>query len=125
MDKKEKIDFDKGLKLIAKSSVIVFIGVFLSKVFAYLYRIIIARHYGPEIYGLFALSMMVAGWFAGFAGLGLNQGLLRYISVYRGTKKPSKASYLFSRSIKTLITTGILSGILVFIFAEFIAMEIE
>ena len=65
----------------------VFIGMFLSKIFVYLYRIIIARHYGSEVYGLFALSIMVIGWFRLVSGLGLKQGLLRYISLFRGKKE--------------------------------------
>ena len=59
-------EINSGLKLIAKSSAIMFIGIFLSKVLTYLYRIIIARNYSPEIYGLFSLSIMIAGWFVVF-----------------------------------------------------------
>ena len=54
-------EFDSNLKLIAKSSVIVFAGIFLSKIFTYLYRIIIAREFGPEAYGLFSLALVISG----------------------------------------------------------------
>ena len=54
---------DKSLKLLVKTSVIVFIGIALSKILTYGYRVIIARHYGPEVYGLFSLSLMIVGWF--------------------------------------------------------------
>ena len=57
---KTQKEIDKGLKLIAKSSVIIFIGLIFSKIFTYAYRIIIARHFGPETYGLFSLAMIVS-----------------------------------------------------------------
>jgi O-antigen/teichoic acid export membrane protein len=113
-----------GLKLIAKSSAIVFIGSLLSKLFFYIYRIMIARHYEPKVYGLFALSIMVIGWFRVFSGLGLKQGLLRSISLARGRKEKNKIQYLFTKSFLILIFTSILAGILLFFASEFIALKL-
>ena len=121
---KEEETVNKGLKLIAKSSVIIFIGVFLAKIFVYIYRVIIARHYGPEIYGLFALSIMVIGWFRTVFGLGIKQGLLRHISLFRGKKEKEKIQHLLRISFFVLICTSILAGILLFFFSELIALEI-
>src|SRR3989344_6631458 len=75
----ENAEFDKDLKLIAKSSVVVFLGILLSKVFTYVYRIIIAREFSPADYGLFTISAMITGWFIALSNVGLNHGLARYI----------------------------------------------
>ncbi len=115
---------NRGLKLIAKSSVIVFIGLFSSKIFVYIYRIIIARRFGPEVYGLFALSIMVIGWFRVVSDLGIKQGLLRYVSLFRGKKEKGKIQHLLRISFFVLICTSILAGILLFFFSKFIALEI-
>ncbi len=124
MDVNEEETINRGLKLIAKSSMIIFIGIFLSKLFLYAYRIIIARHYGPEVYGLFALSIMLIGWFRIVAGLGIKEGLVRYISLFRGKKQEKKIPPLFKRSFSLLVLTSVLAGILLFFLSSFIALEI-
>ena len=83
---KETEAVNKNLSLLAKSSVIVFGGLFLSKVFTYLYRIIIARYYGPEVYGVFALAVMIVTLFVAFSSMGFGNGLIRFISFYRSKK---------------------------------------
>ena len=85
--KNEQKEIDKDLKLLAKSSIVIFAGIFFAKIFTYLYRIIIARNFGPEVYGLFSLAIMILGFFVAFSSLGLSEGLLRYISFYRGKKQ--------------------------------------
>ncbi len=120
----EETEIHHGLKLLAKSSFIVFIGLLLSKIFLYLYRIIIARHYGAEVYGLFALSIMILGWFRIFSGVGLKQGLLRYISLFRGENKEQNIPPLIRISFIILIITSIIAGVLLFFYSEFIALRI-
>ena len=98
MKSSEQSKLDYSLSLIMKSSMIVFIGLLLSKIFTYLYRIIIARYFGPEVYGIFSLAFMVVGWFVAFFSFGLSEGLLRYIPFYRGKKEKSKINYIFKFS---------------------------
>ncbi len=117
-------ELQKSLKLIAKSSIIVFIGIFLSKIFAYLYRIVIARHFGPEGYGLFSLAIVIVGWFTTIAALGINQGIARYIPYYRGKKEENKINYLFRFSLIISCILGILGGIILFFTADFISVSI-
>ena len=121
---KDGEEINKELKLIAKLSLVIFIGIFLSKLLTYVYRIIIARHFGPEIYGLFSLAIMISGWFIIFSSLGLAEGLLRYIPWYRGEKKYNKIKYILKLSITITFVTGIISGFLLFILAEFISLKL-
>ena len=117
-------EFDSNLKLIAKSSVIVFAGIFLSKIFTYLYRIIIAREFGPEAYGLFSLALVISGWFIVFASLGLNQGLLRYIPLFRGKKDTPNIQHIFKTSFFISLVSGILLGVILFLSSSFISISI-
>ncbi|MBU4116801.1 MAG: oligosaccharide flippase family protein, partial [Nanoarchaeota archaeon] len=114
---------NKGLKLLVKSSFIVFIGLFLSKVLTYVYRIIIARYFGPEVYGLFSLTMMVLGWFVAISSLGLVDGLGRFIALYRGKKEYNKIKYLLSISAIILFFSSIIAAIILFFSAEFISIN--
>lgn len=120
----EQKKIDSNLKLIVKSSFIIFIGLFLSKIFTYLYRIIIARNFGPEVYGLFSIAIMILGWFVLFGSLGFSEGLIRYLSWYRGKKDYKRIKYLFNITILINLFIGIISAIILYSFSEFIAINI-
>lgn len=113
-----------SLKILVKSSVWVFIGIFLSKILGYAYRIVVARYYGPEVYGLLALSLTILGWFTLFSLLGLDAGILRYLSLYSEKKDRTKAAYIVKYSLSLLLVTGIAAGILLFLFSDLIAEKI-
>lgn len=117
-------ELDRGLKLIAKSSMIVFIGVVISKIFTYLYRVVVARYFGPEIYGLFSLALIILNFFIAFSFLGLSEGIVRYISFYRGKKENNKIKYLFRISVKILLVSSVLFSLLLFFTAKFISINI-
>jgi O-antigen/teichoic acid export membrane protein len=121
---KERDSINKGLKFIVKSSLIVFIGVFLSKLLTYVYRIIIARHFGPEIYGLYSLASIVLGLFVVFSSIGLTDGLMRFVSFYRGKKQTDKIRYLLKTiTIILFISSTIFAGLL-FLLSEFISINL-
>lgn len=114
---------NKSLSLLVKSSFFVFVGLVLSKLLTYVYRVIIARYYGVEIYGVFSLSLVVAGWFIAFATLGLSEGCLRYFTLYREKKNLKASRYLMKLSLKFLLGSSIVAGILLFFFSETIAIK--
>jgi len=126
MAKKEKkeLRLDQSLKLLVKSSAVVFIAVILSKLFTYLYRIIIARHFGPEAYGLFTLALMVVGWFALFSTVGLTQGILRYLSIYRGKNDLEGIRVIFRKTSQVLLISGVITGFVMFFLSEVISIGI-
>ena len=121
MPKKNNKEVSGSLNALAKTSVIVFIGLILSKVLSYFYRFIAARAYGPDAYGLFSLALVISGWFIAVATLGLSDGLLRYISLYRGKNNQKKINYLFKFSIVILSATSIIAGILMFVSAGWVS----
>jgi len=123
-NKLDKSDTENNLKLLAKTSIIVLIGVFFSKILGYAYRVIIARYYGPEGYGLFSLATIILGVIITFSLLGLTSGLARFIPQYRGKKESNKISYLFRLTNKILFIISLISAILLFFLSDFIAINI-
>jgi O-antigen/teichoic acid export membrane protein len=113
---------ESALKAIVKSSFFVFIFLILSKFVTYFYRIIVARHFGPEVYGSLSLAMMISGLFILFSVMGLDEGILRYISFYRGKKEKRKIKIIFNFTYKFVISLSVISGLIMFIFSEFIAI---
>lgn len=117
-------ELSKNLKLIAKSSFFVFIGIALSKVFTYLYKIIIARNFGVEAFGLFSLALAIIIFFNSVGTFGFSEGIIRYVSLYRAKNQLKKARYLFRFSLKTLLVSSIVIFILIFCFSEYISINI-
>lgn len=122
--KGENTRVDNSLKLIAKTSAYVLIGLFLSKLLTYVYRIIVARSFGPEVYGLLSLATMILGFFVAIASLGLTDGVLRYVSIYRGKKESSKIYYTLKISILVLFFSGLISAAILFFSSGFISEKI-
>ncbi len=123
MDKNNK-ELDNSLKLIVRTSFIVFIGIFLSKILSYVYRIIIARYFGPEIYGIFSLALIILGWAIAFSSLGLTDGLVRFIPFYRGKKEFNKIRYLIKFVITLTLISSIICSFILFILSDSIALSI-
>ncbi|MFH1452223.1 MAG: flippase [archaeon] len=122
-DKSLNNNFEHSLKFLVKTSFIVFIGVFLSKILGYVYRIIIARYYGPEAYGLFSLAIMILGWVIAICSFGLVDGLYRFVPQYRGKKEYRYVSYLFRFTNRILLVSSIVSAILLFFLSDFISIN--
>jgi len=116
-------EIDRSLKLIIKSSFFIFFMVILSKILTYVYRIVIARQFGPEIYGLFSLSIIIFLWFVTFASLGLFDGILRFVALYRGTKDVERIKHVTKFSLGFLLILGILAGAILFLSSEFISVK--
>lgn len=111
------------LNTFVKTSIFVFFTIILSKLFTYAYKIIIARQFGPSIYGSFSLAIIVLGFFTALASLGLPDGVLRYISYYLGKKDNPRIKYFTSFSLRCMILSGLVIGFLLFFLADFIALN--
>ena len=117
-----KLNFE--LKLLAKSSVIVFIAMIFSKLASFIYRVVIANYLGSEIYGIFSLSLMIIVFFIYLSSLGLQEGLARYIPFYRGKHQVEKIKYIFQYSLKIVFFTTILTSFLLFFSSDIISVKI-
>ncbi|PIN89496.1 hypothetical protein COU57_05870 [Candidatus Pacearchaeota archaeon CG10_big_fil_rev_8_21_14_0_10_32_14] len=117
-------DIDQSLKLVARSSIIIFAGIIISKILTYIYRIIIARQFGPEIYGVFSLILMMIGFLTPFINLGLNEGLLRFIPQWRGKNETKKIEYATSFSTKFILLNSIIISGILFLLADFISITL-
>ncbi|MCD4666955.1 flippase [archaeon] len=102
---------DKSLRTLTKGAGIFFVGIFLSKILTFLYRIIVAR-LGTEQYGLLSLGLAITGILSIIALCGMDRGVLRYVSYYRG--KDDKSSIKGTIVQSSIITFG-LSLIIFFI----------
>ena len=113
-----------SLKNIAKGASLILVGMFISKLIGYVYRLIIARFLGPDQYGLFTLSLAILGVLSMFATLGLPQGTLRFVSYYLGKKNYKKINSVILFTFKLIIPISIFFAIIVFLLSNIIAVSI-
>jgi len=121
---RESKELNISLKLLAKTSLIVFIGVILSKILSYFYRVIVARYLGAEIYGLYSLGLMITALFIAVSSLGILYGTLRYIPLYRGKEEWNKVKHIFKITTTILFFSSFIAGAILFFLSEPISINI-
>ena len=114
---------EESLRSIAKVAGIIFIGVFISKILAYLYRIVVAR-LGAEQYGFISIGIAILGVFVTISLLGMNEGVIRYVSYFKGKDERAKIKGVLSTALKLTTILGIVLSILLFIFSDLVAVRI-
>ena len=114
-------ELDNSLKAVAKGTGIGILGIALSKVFGYIYRIIIAR-IGAEQYGLVSMGIAVYALLTTIAILGMGYGVLRFVSYYRRNNESDKIKGVIFSSLNFVIPTGFILAILLFLFSKQIAI---
>ena len=107
---------------IATGTGIVFIGIIISKILSYLYRLVIAR-IGANEYGLFSLGLGVTGIISSIALFGLHRGVLRYVSYYRGKEDFSKIKGVISSALKISFIASFVLGLALFLLSDFISVK--
>lgn len=114
---------DESLRIIASGGGLMFIGMILSKILGYLYRIIVAR-IGTAEYGLLSVALAVYSIFVVMALLGMDQGLLRYVSYFRGTGDEQKTKGVIKSTFKITTTISLILAVLLFLFAKWISINV-
>jgi len=121
MSKKET---SNSLRLLVKTSIVIFFTVIISKLFSYLYKVVIARSFGPELYGTYSIAIIVLGLFASIAMLGFPEGITRFVSYYRGKKQESKIKHTIRFSLLVLVLCSIIAGLILFLSSRVISIDL-
>ena len=94
-------------KSIVKNSFWSFSATFINRMGSLIFTIILARFLMPEKYGIYSIVMSVAMILFTFSDLGVNQTLVRYVSLVFSSNKPKGASYYFYLlKLKFILTSG-------------------
>ena len=101
---------------LVNGTVLILGGVFLSRIFGFLYRFLLARYLGPDRYGLFSLGIMTTGILSIFTLFGLHEGTKRFIVMYREQRRPDKLKGLVLVSTLTVVS---LSALIYLLFHSF------
>lgn len=107
---------DDSLVKIAKGAGIVFIGSFFAKLLGYFYVLILAR-LGSYKYGLLNIGFGMFSFVGIISLLGLNLGVLRYVSFYKAKGDKNKIKGAIISALRISLPLSLLLSSLVFIFA--------
>ena len=111
----------KNKGAIAKGAAIGIVFSSLCFVLAFFFKLLAARYYGPEDFGVFALTQTILGLLVSVGGLGIAEGIGRYIPYYQAKKDPSLGSYVrFIFSLPLLFSLFL--GLLLFFGADLVTL---
>ena len=113
----------ESLKTIAKGASLVFIGIFVSKLLSYLYRMIIAR-IGSDNYGLLSLGLAVFGILTTISLAGVGTGVTRYFSFYQAKNDLSKLKGVIFSSLKISLPIAVILSLILFFFSKEISLSL-
>lgn len=120
MPKEEYLDI--SLRKIAKGAGIGFIGTFIGMAFGYLSRMIIARFLGASDYGLISLGFAVMSIGATLSLVGLQAGIQRYVSLYKGVGDKRRIKGTILGAIKISFPLSLLITFILFLGADWISI---
>ncbi|MBN1896573.1 MAG: oligosaccharide flippase family protein [Candidatus Aenigmarchaeota archaeon] len=113
-----------SVKTLAKGAGIVLAGLILSKIFTLIYRVFIAQFYGPTDYGIFSLGIAVLSLFAMTSLIGLQSGVVRFVSHYRSKKDNERVKGTIISSLKITLPLSIAMSIILALLSEFIGLTV-
>lgn len=98
---------------LAKGAGITFLGMAASKALSFLYRILVGREMGPELYGLLTLGIASFMLAQNLANLSVNEAITRYVP-----EDYSRTSFFLFSALKISLPFSIVSSLLLFLFAD-------
>ncbi len=116
------IEKESNQKIILSEAFLSFSGMSLGSVFRYMFSIIMARFLGAQMLGLYSLGNAITRIAEILALLGLDNGVLRFVS--RDTKDKVNVDRSIYTSLKIGLISSILIAVLLFLSAEKIVNEI-
>ena len=112
------------IKKIAKGAALVLTSMIIGKLFSYLYIILVANKLGSHDYGVLSLGFAIFSLASAFSLLGLDEGIIRFVSFFKGKNDLSSLKGTILISLKTVLNTSIFFSILLIVFSDFISNTI-
>ncbi len=110
---------EKSMNIIAKGAIIFLIGAIIGKMLSFVYRIILSRM-GEQTYGEISIALALLSILSVIAILGLDTGIVRYLSQYNKDKNKEAMKGTIIFSTKTILLLSTTFGILLFLLSDWI-----
>ena len=119
----EESYLNESLRKIAKGAGFVLIGTLIGRAFGYGSRLIIAR-LGADDYGLVALGFAVMSIATILSLVGMQQGITRYVSFYKGKEDKGRIKGTIISALKITLPLSLISAFILFWHASWISIHV-
>ena len=114
-----------SLKAIFKGGVITLFGTAAGYLLNFVFKVIAARHFGPEQYGRFSLALAVVVIASSISGMGMFQSVARFIPFFRKRNEPEKIFYTVNFGVKLSLITSLIIGCLLLVNSGWISKQLN
>ena len=114
---------NESLRKIVKGAGFVLLGTIIGRAFGYGSRLIIAR-LGASDYGLVALGFAVMSIAATLSMVGMTQGVIRYVSLYKGKEDKGRIKGTIISALKITLPLSFISAFILFWYASWISIHV-
>lgn len=112
------------VSLIAKGAGIVFVGTVVSGGLRYLFQVIVARHIGVDLFGLFSLGLAIFSIAQAMTSLGMGRGVVRYVALYQGKGDLRRVKGTIYFAVALSLGGSILASLLLITISETLAIYV-
>ena len=120
----EKLEHARMVRGIAKGAGIVFFSIILSRIFGFIIRALIGRHFGPETYGLLSTTLTIFTILYTISMMGFKSSLSRQISYYYHNGHLDRLKFLVVSALCVSSAIALLLGLGLFSFSESLASNL-
>jgi O-antigen/teichoic acid export membrane protein len=121
---KNKLSNDIHLTELLKGSSIAFIFKIIGMILGYIFTLLIAKWYGAETMGLYALSLTMLNIFVTIGLFGFDNSLVKFVADYNSNHKGELVKEVYYKSLIVTTTVSLILVYILFINADFFAKNI-
>jgi len=118
---KSKLAKDKHFSDLLKGSSISFIFKIIGMGLGYIFTLLVARWYGAETMGLYALSMTMLNIFVTLGVFGFDNALVKFVAEYNSQAKPYLVKEIYKKVLYIVVPVGVLLSAILYFGADFFA----
>lgn len=118
------MDSQKILNMVAKGGIIAFAGIFVSKAFTYLYRIVVAQGAGADAYGQLWLAVAVMNIGTTLGLLALDEGVNKFVAQYMARDNFKAVKGVAVSALEISIPASIVVGVVMYLSSGMIATRV-
>jgi len=114
----------REITVLVKGAGIVFGGTIIGDALKYLFEVIVARNLGPQLFGIFFLGFTVFKVLERVSTVGLHNGVLRYVALFRGIGDQARIKGTILLGLRTVFTAAALISLLTIVFSRTISLHL-
>jgi len=115
---------DNGGGRVRRNAIYLFLGVVVANLASFLFRILLAREFGPDGFGVFSLALMTTSIATVIALLGLPDGVITFVSKFHEQEEYDRAAGVVAASFGLSFGAAVLLAVVVILAAPLLSIRV-